>query len=453
MEVFHTLFYFIVAIGLLVSFHEFGHFLIARLTGVKVIRFSVGFGKIIWRYQYSPDATEYALFAIPLGGYVKMVDEREGEVNSEDLPFAFNRQPLWIRTAIVSAGPLFNIFLAVLLFWCVFVIGETGFKPIIGTVESVTLAAKAGFEEGDEILSVNGAVTPTWTEAMGSIVTSSLDSDQEIQVEVHSLTGENFRRDLVIPGEVRQDPDVLFEKLGLHPWSPKLIPVIGKIIENSPASLAGLQIGDQIKTADKQDIMTWMQWVEYVRSHGGQVIHLQVERDGMLLSLNITPASIETDQGTRGRIGAAVQVPEALRESLLVEYSLPPFPALITAMKKTYTFSSVTLKMVGEMLLGNASVKNLSGPISIAQYAGQSAEMGLVQFLKFLAMISISLGIVNLLPIPVLDGGHLMFFAIEAIKGSPVSERVQLYFQQVGFAILISLMGLAVFLDVERLFQ
>lgn len=453
MEFINTLFYFIVAIGLLVSFHEFGHFWVARKTGVKVIRFSVGFGKILWRYQKTPASTEYVLSAIPLGGYVKMVDEREGPVCKEDLPFAFNRQALWVRTAIVAAGPIFNLILAVVLYWCVFIIGEVGMRPIVGPVAEDTLAAQAGFVEGEEIITVNDSKTPTWTEAMGTIFTSALDADQGIDIMVESITGENFNRTIEIPGEISQDPEKLYKQLGLTPWSPKIDPVLGKILENSPAASAGLQAGDLVISGDGIEIKEWMQWVEYVRSHPGVEIKLIIERDGLQLPLSITPETVESDSGEVGKIGAAVKIPDGLRDSLIVEYSLPPLAALMAACDRTYFYSITTLKMMGKMLIGKASVKNLSGPISIAQYAGQSAEMGVVHFLKFLALVSISLGVINLLPIPVLDGGHLMFFAIEALKGSPVSEKVQIYFQQIGIAILVSLMGLAVFLDIERLFQ
>ena len=453
MELIHTLFYFIVAIGLLVSFHEFGHFWVARKTGVKVLRFSVGFGHVIWKYQKSPETTEYVLSAIPLGGYVKMVDEREGEVAEQDLPFAFNRQRLWVRTAIVAAGPIFNLLLAIMLYWCVFTIGETGLRPVIGEIKQGTLAAEAGFVQGEEIISVNGDTTPTWSEAMGHIFTSAIDSEQGIEVLVESSLGDQTLRLLTVPVKLSQDPEKLYGHLGFKAWSPKIPPVIGTVVENSAAAAADLQMGDLVISADNQNISEWLQWVEYVRSHAGIPIMLKIERDGVLLSLTITPAVKMTDQGEIGQIGAAAKIPDGLRESMLVEYSLPPLQALQAATKKTYQYSTATLKMLGNMLIGNASVKNLSGPISIAKYAGQSAEMGFIHFLKFLALISISLGVINLLPVPVLDGGHLLFFAIEAIKGSPVSMPAQIFFQNIGIALLMLLMGVAVFLDIERLIQ
>lgn len=453
MDLLHTLFYFIVAISVLVSIHEFGHFWVARKAGVKVLRFSIGFGKVLWSYQTNPDATEYVISAIPLGGYVKMVDEREGEVNEADLPYAFNRQSLFARTAIVAAGPIFNLVLAVALFWSVLVIGEMGIKPILGAVEPGTLAASAGFVEGDRIVSVNDKVTPTWTEAMSVIVTSALDGEQVIKVAVKNADDQENIRTLNLTDRDSENPDVLYQRLGFKPWSPKLLPIIGKVLPDSAALAAGLQQGDLIVSADDIAMGDWMQWVFYVKSHAGVAINLLIERDGVRLPVIITPKSVAIGQETEGKVGASVYIPEELMKSVSVEYALSPLAAIPVALETTYYYSITSLKMMGRMLIGKASVENLSGPISIAQYAGQSATMGLVPFLKYMALISVSLGILNLLPIPVLDGGHLLFFAIEGIKGSPVSERVQIFFQQIGIALLVSLMALAMFLDVERLFQ
>ena len=453
MDFLHTLFYFIIAIGILVSFHEFGHFWVARKVGVKVIRFSVGFGKVLWSYQRNPEATEYVLSAIPLGGYVKMVDEREGEVASEDLPYAFNRQPLWARTAIVAAGPAFNLILAVILFWCVLVVGETGIKPIIGVVAQGTLAANAGFVEGDEIVSVNDKLTPTWTEAMGVIIASALNGDQEVNVTVKNLDNQQNERSLSFSETTIQSPEVLYQKLGFKPWSPKLKPIIGNVLPESAALNAGLLKGDVLISADGVLLQDWMQWVEMVKSHPAVLINVVIERDGVQLPLSITPKSVQVEQKTEGKIGAAVLVPEDLLKSVTVEYALSPIDAIPIAFETTGYYSSATLKMMGRMLLGKASVENLSGPISIAQYAGQSATMGLVAFIKFIALVSVSLGVLNLLPVPVLDGGHLLFFALEAIKGRPLSDKIQNFFQQVGMTLLMSLMALAMFLDVQRLFH
>ncbi|MFU8789894.1 MAG: RIP metalloprotease RseP [Methylobacter sp.] len=447
------MFYFIVAISVLVSIHEFGHFWVARKVGVKVLRFSVGFGKVLWSYQKDSESTEYVVSAIPLGGYVKMVDEREGEVKDADLPFAFNRQSVLARTAIVAAGPLFNLMLAVVLFWSVLVIGETGIKPIVGAVEQGTLAAAAGFVDGDEIISVNGKITPTWTEAMGTLVSLALDGESSINITVKNTDDQQQVRTLHIAEDDSQSPDELYRRLGFKPWSPKLQPIIGQVLPDSAALAAGLQAGDLIVSADDVVMGDWMQWVNIVKSHPDTPIKLVIERDGVRLPLTITPKSMVVGDTAEGKVGASVHIPEQLMQSVTVDYALSPLAAIPVAFETTYFYSVTTLKMMGKMLIGKASVENLSGPISIAQYAGQSATMGLVPFIKYLALISISLGILNLLPIPVLDGGHLLFFAIEGIKGSPVSEKAQIFFQQIGIALLVSLMALAMFLDIGRLFN
>jgi len=453
METLNSLFYFAVAVGLLVAIHEFGHFWVARKTGVKVLRFSIGFGKIIWKYQKDSASTEYVLSAIPLGGYVKMVDEREGEVSAEDLPYAFTQKSLWARTAIVAAGPVFNLLLAVIIYWVVFMLGETGMRPMVGAVVPGTLVAQAGFVEGEEILKVNNIQTVTWRETIETILSSAMDAEQGLPVEVKTNDGVLLTHTLTIPLEVSQEPERLFKELGLNAWQPSLPPVIGRVIENSVAAQAGLQPGDLIVSANGIEFTDWMDWVKYVQTHAGQVMDLLIERDGQALTIALTPASVIENEKISGKIGVGVQVPEGLQESLMVEYSLPPLQALQAAVERTWYYSSVTLKMMGYMFVGKASVENLSGPVSIAKYAGKSAEMGLVPFLKFLAIVSISLGVLNLLPIPVLDGGHLLMFAVEAIKGSPVSDNVQIVFQQIGMTALLALMALAMFLDIERLFQ
>ena len=449
MEFLHTLFYFIIAIGLLVAIHEFGHFWVARKSGVKVIRFSIGFGKIVWRYQKKPNDTEYVLSAIPLGGYVKMVDEREGDVSAEDLPFAFNRQSLFKRIAIVAAGPIFNLLLAIFLYWCVFIIGETAMRPLVGQPKANTIAYQAGFESGEEIIAVNGKKTPTWNDTMAALYSTAMAGKQTIEVTVKVIDTETRLRTLAIEEDDAKEPEIFFKRLGLAPWSPVISPIIGKVVEHEAAAQAGLQIDDVLISADGIALKDWMQWVNYVRSRANISIALIIERDGVQLPINITPKS----QESIGRIGAGVKIPEGLLSSLQINYSLSPVDALVAAVERTYFYSVTTVKMMGYMLMGKASVENLSGPISIAQYAGQSAEMGLVHFLKFLAIVSVSLGVLNLLPIPVLDGGHLLFYAIEAIKGSPVAESIQIAFQNIGIVLLMLLMSVAVFMDIGRLFE
>lgn len=454
METLHTLFYFSVAIAVLVAFHELGHFWVARKTGVKVIRFSIGFGKKLWSYQSAPEQPEFVIAAIPLGGYVKMVDEREGEVKPEDLPYAFNRQSLAVRTAIVAAGPLFNLMLAIVLFWMVMVIGELGIKPVLGEVEAGTLAAEAGLQPGDEILKVNQKETPTWNVALDELLSAVFDGQSSIVIDVKTADDQlNFR--VITPSEDDvKSPEVLSERLGLKLWVPPLKPVIGKLIDDDVAKRAGLQTGDLIISADGISIEDWKQWVEYVQARPDTEINLIIDRNDVQTKLLLTPRRVEQPDGTViGKIGAGVDMPTDLLKDLQVEYSLSPIAAIPAAFEKTWFYSASTIKMIGKMFVGSASVDNLSGPISIAQYAGQSAEMGLTAFLRFLGLVSVSLGVLNLLPVPVLDGGHLLFYAIEALKGSPVSDRMQLYFQQVGMFLLISLMVLALFLDLGRLAQ
>lgn len=453
MSTLHTLFYFAVTIGILVAIHEFGHFWVARKVGVKVLRFSIGFGKVIWSYQKSSDTTEYALSVIPLGGYVKMVDEREGEVRKEDLPFAFNRQSVLARTAIVAAGPVFNLLLAIVLYWSVFMIGETGMRPIVGKIEQGTLAFAAGFSEGEEIVSVNGKITPTWLAAMEMLFSSAPDGDEGINVITKNAAAFEKLHVLKISTEISQNPELLYQKLGLKPWSPKIPPVIDKLLPNGAAINAGLRSKDLIISADDVAINDWLQWVDYVQKRPNQIIKLIIKRNGQSIALSLTPQSVQSNTKTVGKIGAGVYIPEELIKSLQVNYSLPMTEALVAAVEKTAYYSMSSLSMMGKMFIGNASVENLSGPISIAQYAGKSAEMGLVHFLKFMAIVSVSLGVLNLLPIPVLDGGHLAFYLVEAIKGSPVSEKTQRVFQSVGITLLMSLMILAVFLDIGRLFD
>lgn len=453
MEFLHTLFFFVIAIGILISFHEFGHFWVACKTGVKVLRFSVGFGKVLWSHHKNHDATEYVISAIPLGGYVKMVDEREGKVKPEELPFAFNRQSLWIRTAIVAAGPIFNLMLAVVLFWGVLVLGETGLKPVLGEIKAGTLAAAAGFVQGEEIISVNDKPTQTWTDAMSTLITTAMDGEPNIKVKVKNIADEQSERILNFSENDVQDSEKLYERLGFKPWSPKLKPIINEVLPDGAALAAGLKKDDLIISADGSPITDWMQWVDYVKKRPGIAIKLVINRQGMQLTLPITPKTVQAGENSEGKIGASVLMPEGLMKSMMVEYSLPPLEAVPVAFKTTYDYSIVTLRMMGKMLIGKASVKNLSGPISIAQIAGESANMGLVYFIKFMGLVSVSLGVLNLLPVPVLDGGHLMFFGIEAIKGRPVTEKAQIFFQQIGMALLLLLMATAMVVDVQRLFN
>ncbi len=452
-DLLHTLFHFLIALTVLVAIHELGHYCVARWMGVKVIRFSLGLGQPFWRYQRNPEATEFTLSVLPLGGYVKMVDEREGEVAPRDLPYAFNRQPLPRRFAIVAAGPLFNFILAVLLYWAIFMLGETGLRPVLGKAAPETLAGQAGFMAGDEILAIEGKPTPTWDMALTTLLEQAVDHES-MAVEVKKTEGSHQVLILNIPPDIAQNPEKLHKQLGFTPYEPEFPARIGKIEPHGVAEKAGLEVGDLLISVNDIPIRHWQHWVELIRSHPEQPLALTLERtNGVRTTLSLTPLAVDTPAGRIGRIGAGVSIPAAFQHEMRVEYQLDAGPALIAATRKTIEYSALTVKMVGRMITGRAAVENLSGPISIAQYAGQSARLGYIQFLKFLAIVSISLGILNLLPIPILDGGHLLFYAVEAIKGSPVSDRTQLWFQHIGMGLLIGLMGLALFLDIERLFS
>ena len=459
---------FIVAIGILVTVHEFGHFWVARKLGVKVLRFSVGFGKpiISWRGNNGPttaksgdaqeqdqsrDNTEYVIAAIPLGGYVKMLDEREGDVPERELHRAFNRQSLPVRSAIVVAGPLFNLIFAIIAFWGVLVLGEVGLRPLVGEVSADSPAALAGMSPGDEIVSVNREPTPTWTQVLYEFATASVTGN-DIVFEVKDTEGGTWDR--VMAGDVIgdfADVDDPMEELGLKPDFPVFPPVIGKILENEAAAAAGLKTGDRIIAADGQLVDNWQDWVSYIKASPGRLIKLQVDRHGQLLELDLIPKAAGSQDEPTGRIGAAAQVPEGIWDRYRVHHSMGVLEAIPAAVVKTWDFSLLTLKVMWRIVIGEASLKNLGGPITVADAAGQAVSAGLVQFLKLLAIISVSLGVLNLLPVPVLDGGHLMYFGLEALRGKPLSERAMLQGQQIGMALLLALMGLVLYQDISRL--
>ena len=441
----------IVTLGLLIAFHEFGHFWTARKLGVKVLRFSVGFGKPLWKKTYGPDQTEYVLAAFPLGGYVKMLDEREGDVAEEELHRAFNRKSVWRRFAIVAAGPIFNFIFAIFAFWLMYLIGVPGVAPIVGEVTPKSAAAVAGFQSGDRIIEINGLKTPTWSVARFNLLDASLDTD-EVSFQVQGESGQTHTLQISvadISSEIKQKQ--LLTHLGLAPVRPVLPAVLGQLSPDGPAELAGLKAGDRILRVNDQRISDWMAVVTFVRAHPGQEIQFEIERDGLPQTISVKAATLETDAGTIGRIGAAPLPAGPLPPELLAREEYPVFESLAVAVAKTWQLSSLTLRMIGKMIVGEVSVKNLSGPITIATYAGYTASIGFTAFLYFLAVVSISLGVLNLLPVPMLDGGHLMYYLVEMVKGSPVSDGLQLKMQQVGIAFLLVLMSLALYNDVMRL--
>jgi len=443
---------FVVALAILITVHELGHFWVARKLGVKVLRFSVGFGKPIWSRQSGPDATELVVAAVPLGGYVKMLDEREGDVPAEDRDRAFNRQSLASRSAIVAAGPIVNFFFAIFAYWLMFVVGVPGIRPIVGEVTQDSIVAQAGVRAGDEIRAVDGDPTPTWDTVLVALLQGALN-ERTVQLQVQGESGEErgVFLELGKQANLLDDQDLLTQ-LGLKPWRPLLPAVIDRLVPDGAAERSGLLPDDRVVAADGVPIEDWQTWVDIVRSHPEQSMRVSVERGGEVLVLNVQPDRAETGEGeVVGRIGAYVTVPQDAGNQLRTEVRYGPLGALGPAFVKTWDMSVLTIKTLWKMVAGQVSVRNISGPLAIAEYAGHSASIGLGSFLGFLALVSISLGVLNLLPIPVLDGGHLMYYLIEFLKGSPVSEQVQALGQQIGIAALLALMLLAFYNDLIRL--
>jgi regulator of sigma E protease len=452
MDILFTIGSFVVALAILIAVHEFGHFWVARRLGVKVLRFSIGFGRPLLRVQRHPDATEYVLALVPLGGYVKMLDEREDEVPAGQAHLAFNRQALWKRSAIVVAGPLFNFLFAIIAYWAIFMSGDAGLRPVVGEVEPQSIAAAAGFRTGDELIRVGDREAGSWETALIAFVGKSLDG-RELGVQVRDASGLEATR--WIPSDavrsLAEEPDLL-GRLGLTPKRPIMPAVIGELVPGEAAEGAGLQTGDRILVADGRPIEGWQDFVGMVRDHPDKELTIEIQRtDGARATLSIRPRSTQVEGSTIGRIGAGVLVPDGLMDDYSVEVRYGPIESLDRAVAKTVDMSVMTLRVVGRMLIGQASVENLSGPITIAETAGRTASYGLDAFVKFLAIVSISLGILNLLPIPVLDGGHLLYFFIEWVKGSPLSEEAQMQGQRIGLVLLAGLMSLAFYLDLSRL--
>ena len=447
-----TLLAFILAIAVLVVIHELGHYWVARLYGVKVLRFSVGFGKAIYTRRFAGGETEWVIAALPLGGYVKMLDEREGEVAPHELHRAFNRQPVLRRMAIVVAGPVANLLLAIVLYWALFMHGVPGLKPVLGEVAPQTPAAEAQLQAQETIISINGQATPSWQEVRWALLDLALQG-AEARIEGRTAQGDSVRHvlDLSVLAPADLDGDFL-HKLGLQPYQPPVYPVIGKLTEGGVAQRAGLRVNDRILRVDGRSITHWKDLVEAVRSHPGQLLQLDIERDGSLLALDLTPEAVSEAGKQVGKIGIAPHIDRQAFDALLIEVRYAPLAALGQAARKTWETAVISLKMMGKMVLGEVSLKNLSGPITIADYAGQSAQMGVVAYLGFLALISISLGVLNLLPIPLLDGGHLLYYTVELLKGSPVSEKAWEAGQNAGIALLIALMAVALYNDISRLF-
>jgi regulator of sigma E protease len=452
---------FLLAIGLLVTVHEFGHFWVARRLGVKVLRFAIGFGKPLFTWRKGE--TEFVLGLIPLGGYVKMLDHREGEVDPAEAGRAFDTQSVGRRAAIVAAGPLINFLFAIVAYTLMFMVGVQSLAPIMGEPSMQSAAQQAGLHAGDEIIAVNQHAVTSF-DMLRVAVMQAAASDQAIELTVRAdvleVGSAQAKRQLVLPGapyhlfSSREDP---LAQLGLRPWQPQRAALVVKKIEaESAAAQAGLQVNDVVLGFEGKKLEQADELLNVIRRSPGQRVLIDIRRDGLNSQLALVPASKAKPEGGEsvGYIGVAfaLDLPDGLRERLLRVDRLNPMDAFAAASIKTWDMSVLSLQVMGKMLAGQASLESVSGPLGIADIAGYTLALGLSTFLGFLALVSLSLGILNLLPVPVLDGGHLMFYLLEALRGKPVSEQVQLLGQKIGLSLLLALMALAMFNDLSRLF-
>ncbi|HEX4927028.1 MAG TPA: RIP metalloprotease RseP [Burkholderiales bacterium] len=445
MSVLHTVVAFVVALGVLIVVHEFGHYLVARLCGVKVLRFSVGFGRPLFVKRMGPDRTEWVIAAIPFGGYVKMLDEREAPVPAREAARAFNRQSVWRRFLIVVAGPLFNFLFAILVYAGLFMYGLPEARPVLGAPPAGSVAAAAGLKAGETVRSVDGEPIATWQELRWRVLQHALQHEA-VALETIDARGHLGSSTLDLSAFSTEDVEAdVLERAGLRLYRPPLDAVLGQILPGSAAEHAGLQPGDRVLRVDGKPIGDWQAFVEAVRAKPGNALTLTIERGGRILETRVTP-----DAKTR-LIGAGAYQPPGYGKDLLVRVQYGPAASLARAAAKTWDIAAFSLKMLGRMLVGQVSWRNLSGPVTIADFAGQSASLGWISYLTFLALISISLGVLNLLPIPLLDGGHLMYYGIEIVKGKPVSERFMEIGQRVGLALLLVMMAFAFYNDLNRL--
>ena len=440
---------FIVALGVLITVHEFGHFWVARRCGVRVERFSIGFGKALWR-RTDKSGTEYVIALIPLGGYVKMLDERAEPVAPELRHYAFNNKTVGQRAAIIAAGPIANFLFAIFAYWLVFIIGVPGVRPVIGEITPNSIAAQAQIQPGTELKAVDGIETPDWDAVRLQLVSKIGDEHTTLSV---AQFGSNQRQDKTLDlrhWAFEPDKEDPVSSLGMRPRGPQIEPVLSEVQVNSAASKAGLQAGDRIVKVNGQPLTQWMTFVTLVRDNPDTPLALDIERQGSSLSLTLTPDSKQVNgkaEGFAGVVPKVIPLPDEYKT--VRQYG--PFSAILEASDKTWQLMKLTVSMLGKLITGDVKLNNLSGPISIAQGAGMSAEFGVIYYLMFLALISVNLGIINLFPLPVLDGGHLLFLAIEKLKGGPVSERVQDFSYRIGSILLVLLMGLALFNDFSRL--
>lgn len=440
---------FIIALGVLITVHEFGHFWVARRCGIRVERFSIGFGKALWR-RFDKQGTEFIIALIPLGGYVKMLDERVEPVAPEMRHAAFNNKTVGQRAAVIAAGPIANFLFAIFAYWLVFIIGVPGVRPVVGDITPNSIAAQAQIAKGTELKAIDGIETPDWDAVRMALVAKIGDRQTIVTV---APFGTNQRQDKILDLQHwafepdKQDP---VASLGIQPRSAQIDTLLAEVQSGSAAQKAGLQAGDRIVKVDGQPLTQWMTFVNLVRDNPGRALVLGIERQGSPLSVTLTPDTKSTKGKTEGFAGVVPKVIPLPDEYKTVR-QYGPFAAIAEATDKTWQLMSLTVRMLGKLITGDVKLNNLSGPISIAQGAGMSAEFGLIYYLMFLALISVNLGIINLFPLPVLDGGHLLFLAIEKLKGGPVSERVQDFSYRIGSILLVLLMGLALFNDFSRL--
>lgn len=451
MELINTVLILLATLAVLVAVHEFGHFWVARRCGVKVLRFSIGFGPALysWRDRLG---TQYSIAAIPLGGYVKMLDEREGEVSADERSQAFTQKPVLSRIAIVAAGPLANFLLAIAAYWFLYLSGESGYVPVVDKVEAGSIAERAGLEPGQEIVAVDGGETPTWQalsfrliERIGDTGTLTF-SVKYPDSDAIQETGASIDRWL----SDQDEPDI-FGGLGLTLYLPDIVPVISEVLPDSPASTGGLQAGDKVIAADGTPMPVWDDWLEHVRARPGQAIALEYEREGSLYTVTLVPEAFTLGSGeVIGRVGVKPSL-APMPDHLVRQFSRGPLESLGASLQRTADLTVFTLSTIKKMLQGLVSPKNLSGPITIAKVASSSAKSGLESYIGFLALLSVSLGVLNLLPIPVLDGGHLLFYTVELVAGRPVPERIQVFGYQVGLFLVMGIMMFALYNDFTRL--
>ncbi len=443
---------YLVLVVVLVVFHELGHYCVARLCNVKVLRFSVGFGNVLFAKHFGKGETEWAISAIPLGGYVKMLDEREGEVAPHELPRAFNRKPVLQRIMIVAAGPLTNLALAVCVYWALYMHGVPGWKPVLGDIPAHTPAAAAQFQPQETIVSVNGKAVPSWQELGLALLSLSLQRGQ-VQMEGRTTDGTVRQHSLDLSQLTPADLDGDFMlKLGLQSYQPPTPPVIGEVLDGEAGQRAGLQTGDLVKRIDGRQISDWREVYDAVRGHMGAPLQLDIVRRGQPVTIKVTPEPFNDAGKEVGRIGVKPSPADKRAfEAMLVEVSYPPLAALGEALHRSWNTAVFSVKIIAKMATGEVSLKNLSGPVTMAQYAGEAAQRGLGFFLDVLAFVSLSVGLLNLLPIPLLDGGHLLYYTAEFFKGGPVSERAWDIGQKIGAVLLVTLVLFVLYNDISRL--